>query len=904
MFELIILVVIIAVALAWQGRFKTMNARIARLEAGIKLLQEGGRPTAATEAASSAPPVVEQAPSAIAAPPEAVTPAESLPADAAMPAPEPAAAVPSAAQARAARGHRLEERFGTRWVVWVGGLALALGAVFMVQYSIEQGWLGPPARIFLGGLLAAVLIGAGEWTRRRDVPLGMAGVPSAYIPGILTAAGTVAAFATAYAAYALYGFLSPASAFVVLGLIGLATLGGGLLHGPWLAGLGALGAYVTPVLITSPVPNYWALYIYLAVVTAAAFAMASVRKWRWLAIGAVAFGVLWTLAGLDGPRDALQPQVFHVVAGFALAAALIVSGLLFGPRAAPDRIEPISSGALAAYLAAATVLVLFSQHDALPLFAFAALSAGTVVIAWRTPSAVGAVPAAGLLLVLIMVDWAQVFAPGDFAPLEFSVDLVAAVLTGTDQIHIAIAVVLCALFAAAGYLAQGRYERPEPPILWAATAAATPVLVLVTLYFRIAGLERSILLGAVALALAAVAAGAAEYLSRRAPRPGIAAAGAIFATGAVASLALALTFALEKGWLTVGLALMVPGIAWIATQRPWPMLRWLAAAMTVVVVLRVGYEPRIAPGEIGTFPIVNWLLYGYGVPALSFWVAGWLLRRRADDIPARIADSAAILFTALLLFWQIRHVAHGGDIYAVRTNLGEVALQVCVALAMAIGLEGVRERTQNIIHHLGALIIAGLALLGIVFGLVLFENPLWNPVHVGGPLFNLILLGYGLPAAMTAILGLFTRETRPPWYRAIAAVTAVALAMLYLTLEVRRFFHGPVLSDGTFTSAEQYTYSAVWLVFGVLLLLAGIAIGSRPLRFASAAVVIATIGKVFLIDLAGVTGVFRALSFICLGVVLVGIGWLYQRLLFPRPAAGTTRQPPSPEPPPSTIAPQ
>ena len=40
-----------------------------------------------------------------------------------------------------------------------------------------------------------------------------------------------------------------------------------------------------------------------------------------------------------------------------------------------------------------------------------------------------------------------------------------------------------------------------------------------------------------------------------------------------AELVFALTFALEKGWLTVGLALMVPGIAYISTQRPLPLLR-------------------------------------------------------------------------------------------------------------------------------------------------------------------------------------------------------------------------------------------------------------------------------------------------------------------------------------------
>jgi uncharacterized membrane protein len=43
---------------------------------------------------------------------------------------------------------------------------------------------------------------------------------------------------------------------------------------------------------------------------------------------------------------------------------------------------------------------------------------------------------------------------------------------------------------------------------------------------------------------------------------------------------------------------------------------------------------------------------------------------------------------------------------------------------------------------------------------------------------------------------------------------------------------------------------------------------------------------VFIVDTASITGIYRALSVIGLGVVLLGIGWLYQRLLYPRlPAA-------------------
>jgi len=77
--------------------------------------------------------------------------------------------------------------------------------------------------------------------------------------------------------------------------------------------------------------------------------------------------------------------------------------------------------------------------------------------------------------------------------------------------------------------------------------------------------------------LAALYGYATELLSKRPPRPGTAASAALFATGAVACLALALTFALDKGWLTVALTLMVPGIAWISEQRPLPALRSLAA---------------------------------------------------------------------------------------------------------------------------------------------------------------------------------------------------------------------------------------------------------------------------------------------------------------------------------------
>jgi len=230
--------------------------------------------------ATAAPESISSAPEAPPIAPEAETQAPSA-------TPPPISEAPPPPLPEAQPG--FEERIGTRWVVWVGGLTLALGGFFMVRYSIEAGLIGPGVRTFLGGLFALALLGAGEWTRRKESISEIAALPIANIPAILTAAGTAVAFATVYAAYALYGFLAPASAFILLGIVAMGTLAAALLHGPALAGLGVIGAFLTPVLVSSGKPDYWALYIYLAIVTAAAFGLARIRLWRSGIVVAITF---------------------------------------------------------------------------------------------------------------------------------------------------------------------------------------------------------------------------------------------------------------------------------------------------------------------------------------------------------------------------------------------------------------------------------------------------------------------------------------------------------------------------------------------------------------------------------------------------------------------------------------
>ena len=96
----------------------------------------------------------------------------------------------------------------------------------------------PDCSVRAGASLSArswrfVLIALGELARRREITAGITQLNTAHIPSILTAAGTTVAYADVYAAYALYDFLSPGFAFILLGIVALATLAAALIHGPW-----------------------------------------------------------------------------------------------------------------------------------------------------------------------------------------------------------------------------------------------------------------------------------------------------------------------------------------------------------------------------------------------------------------------------------------------------------------------------------------------------------------------------------------------------------------------------------------------------------------------------------------------------------------------------------------------
>lgn len=867
-------------------RLRKTEEELARLKGEAPPSREPPSPEPATDLVEELPDEAatpDQEPALPGETPEREEPAEGLRVPAVPPAPP--------------AGPGLEERLGTRWTVLVGGLAFAIGAILIVRHSIEQGWFGPEVRVAMGALLAALLVGAGEWTRRHATNFGLNAVPSAHIPSVLTAAGTVAAFATTYAAHALYGFLGPGSAFLLLGVIGIGTMMAAALHGPALAGLGLVGALATPMLLDAESDSAWPVVIYLIVVAASAYLLARTRRWLWLAATTVAGIVIWTFilatTGFEGQPHLAWAVATHALVHLLLAATFLAIEPHLGTPDADARPDWIATAALAA-LAFTAVVILgalgFSFSGWLPLTC--GLIAVLAATGWMSPRAAAASVFAGLIANAAVVFWPAipppVLADTDFVPAWQPLPVPDGIVSFLVWSFL-LSGVPAAIAAARLYV--GPRLPASTSAIYAFAATVPPLLALVLAYLRVTQFDASVRFAVFGTVLAAAYAFLAERFERSEAASGASIAtrtgtGAL-ASAAIAAFAFALVVSLDRGYLTVAIALAALGTAYLASLKDVPLLRWAVVALGAIVLGRVAWDPAIMGEDVGTWPIFNWLLLGYGVPAVAFALASSALRTRADDIAARFMEALSILFLGLLAFFQIRHFVHDGNPLAPTSGHVEQGLIAFVALGLSLVMARLHLRRASPVLDVASLLFGAAAVVAAVMGLLLWQNPALTGEPVAGSVpFSSLLLAYLLPGLMALFVARHARFSRPAWYVTIAGVLAIVLIVSYATLEVRHAFQGADIHLMRETSdAEMWAYSAAWLLLGIAFLAYGVWRGSREARYASAALVTLATLKVFTYDLADVEGLWRALSFICLGAVLIGIGYVYQRFIFARPPA-------------------
>jgi uncharacterized membrane protein len=802
----------------------------------------------------------------------------------------------------------LEALVGGRLSVLLGGLALALGGVFLVSYTIEAGLLGPAARVFLGVLLAALLAGAGEYLRRSEQPLPAAartGGLTPYIPGALTAAAIVTALATIYAAHALYGFIGAIPAFVLLAAVSFAALAISAIHGPALAALGMLGSFATPALVQSTTPAPLPLFAYLLVVALACFFTAYLRRWVWLSaissVLAAAWGFVW-LATRPGDSGSMILAVYAIA--LAIGAVLLLrrdsDGSAQGvANPASEQIDDwrlqlpaLGLGALdmplTLQLVPTALLALgLGQTEPLGAATLLAVAGFSIVLGWggwnwRSLTLLPALAALTFLLVYLAnhqnLRW--LVAAWQGAPHE----------TGPMGTFLWVGGLFGIGFGAVGALALAR---PCRSAAWTAVSALTPILTLIIAYWVTTGFATSIPFALVAAGLSMAFAVITERLDReQTDLLGQWSVGA-YAAAAVATLALALTMVLEKGWLTVALALMAPGLAIINQLRPIAILRWLIAGLAGLLALRLLQESLVVGYDVGTTPIFNWILYGYGVPTVGFWFSARTLRAARDDIPVRVAEGASIAFLTVLIGKEIHHLMTGGYVYAPTQPLAELGLHTLSWLGLSLGLRMRAPFEERVVYRTASLLLGCLGIATMIFGSLVLHNPAVKGEPVGGLVINDLMIAYALPALLSLCLAWLAEQHGQVWLSRIAAGAALVMAFAYVTFQTGRVFEGPVVSLSMIEGSELYAYSAVWLLFGIALLAAGIVFNRPGLRQVAFGVVTLATLKVFLVDMAGLGGLLRPLSFIGLGLALIGIGLAYQRLVLrPRNETPTTSDSP------------
>jgi len=795
----------------------------------------------------------------------------------------------------------LEQSLTSRWLVWLGGLAIALGGGFLVKYSIDEGLLSPTVRVLLAAAVGVALIVAGEVLRRRPIERALSALQPSQVPPALTAGGLATLFASIYAAYSLYDLVAPLPAFALLAAVAGLAVALALLQGPLIAVLGLLGGYVTPILVSTGDPQAALLFPYLFLLTAATLLLVRYLACWWLGAFALAGAVLWATLWLSSfwvPGDVyvLGPYLLALSAMFMWAWWKVPVAAWAGDDGDETPAQPDPrSGELLVWIATLLfgllllALVRIDGYSTVALLFAGLAMAGLLGVGRRQQAFDGfAVVAAAMALVLILI-WEL---PGlvSLRPPMFVLDgqAVGAGIGAAIPPELRPLLITAVLFAA--LIGGGAYAGlwgAVRPVLWAGVSAATPVLLLAMVYWRVMRFETDLAWAAVALALAAIMLAAAARVARHRDGAGMRLSLAVYAAGVVAGLSLAATMSLENAWLTVALAVQVPALAWIERRLDDDGLRPVAGLLTVAVVARLVVNHQLLDYPLDSTPGVNWLLYGYGIPALAFWLAARTYRQRRDDLLVNLLEAATLTFFVLLLSLELRHLMVGsldGRPY----SLTEQSLQSLVWLVLALVLYGRHGHGGRLAGRWGWRVLGTLAAAQIL----LLQCGLANPLHTGQPvgdwpIANVLLLAYALPAVLFAVAAYLAYRRGDRAVLIASGAGAMVLAFVWLSLSVRHAFHGRLLAYGPTSDAEWYSYSLAWLLFAGVLLAVGLWRKAQVLRYASLALVLISVAKVFLFDMSALTGVYRALSFMGLGLALVGVGWLYRRFVFaPAPAAG------------------
>jgi len=310
-----------------------LEQRVARLEQELAGLRAELQELRAPHVASIPPPAAVVRPSAQ---PAAAAPARVGP---------PVTAVPAFKLSASENKESLESQLGSKVLSKVAILLLLVGAAWFLKWTFDNHWIGPAGRVIVGLVAGAAIVVWSERFRKQKM---------AAFSYALKAVGTGVLYLSLWASFHVYHLVPAGVAFAAM--IGV-TLWNAFMawsqDAEGLAGYALVGAYLTPVLVSTGGDHEIFLFSYLAIIAASMVALVRARPWHKLLLGALPLTVFFYI---DWYSSFFSPDKAWLTAAFALllwglfAAAPIVAADV--DNAATVVIVPVGAalfGALSIY---------------------------------------------------------------------------------------------------------------------------------------------------------------------------------------------------------------------------------------------------------------------------------------------------------------------------------------------------------------------------------------------------------------------------------------------------------------------------------------------------------------------------------------------------------------------------
>jgi uncharacterized membrane protein len=833
--------------------------------------------------------------------------------------------------------------FGAKALAWAGGAVMLLGIVFFFVLAVNRGWVGPVARVTLGAVASALVFGAGLYVKRRFEELYHSalaavgtGIGGAYMT--LLAAKVLYDLVPDWAAMLIAGGIAAVGVATALawsseliaglGLVGaaLAPAALGLETGELSAAGTGFAAVVFAGTAIVAIRQRWSNLLGVGVAATlpqVAVLLAQAEPTEWDVVAASAFFWLLYLAAATGWQERLATAALASLP----ASLLVLSGIVAGVASAAQ-FEGRDEGwamlvAAGVYALLAAFLFRTRRHRdlsalnaavALALTAVALadlLSGPTLAIAWAAEAAVLAWLARVVgdvkyqLASLAYLGAALVHAVFIDAPLT---QLYEPVSSPADDVVAIVGIALAASIAAWYCRPWGEAE-PARGVF----APLEPVLV----EFReTQGQWRQALAATGALsalyAASLVVLGAAQWLSSGPVGPA-------FEWGHVAVIGLwglAALAVLAAGHRLGRPDLRAAGLVWLGAvlletvlfagaeldghQRGYAFLVGAGALLVGALVDRLSVRDAVGLVSAGVAAVTSMALAVAGLFVLvdgarpeSFALLGLaslygvlaaLVLPRDRDLslflwaPALVVSGYAswqlLDGTWLVLAWSAAATA----LIVLANRTGEKRFELAsfsflvLALGRALFYEAPLSDLFEANRHPEAGVPSLLLVIGATaaFALLLLRAPGRTPPEPGADPYAEI--AYALDSQ------------REFWRRAAEATTAVLCA--YATSLAILGIAEAVGGASVTTNFERghSAVSAFWGLIGLAVLYLGLKRRTNWLRVVGFGLFGLALVKLFLYDLAFLSSVTRALSFLAVGAVLLVAGFFVQRLSEQEPA--------------------